>query len=127
MFLVGIVSWWYGAGWRGQFLRVVDRLKGTLAFFSVGQLLKTLFAPFRQISAYRPEGSLGVVFRAFFDQLISRVIGAIVRTFTIFFGIIAVIIQSIVELIILVVWLVLPLFPVVGLIAMVIGWVPKWI
>jgi len=127
MFLVGIISWWYGRGWQGQFDRVKRRLLATADFFSIGQLLGTLFSPFRQISAGKTNGSFGMVMRAFVDQLISRIIGAIVRTFTILAGIIALFFQFIVEIIVLVFWILLPLFPVVGLIVFAIGWVPQWI
>jgi hypothetical protein len=126
MFLVGMISWWYGRGWRGQFARVRDRLVQTASFFSIGQLLKTLFSPFRQISAGKVNGSIAVMVRAFFDQLISRIIGAIVRFFTIIFGIIVLVVQALYEALILIVWLFLPAFPVVGLIMMAIGWVPSW-
>ena len=126
MFLVGMISWWYGSGWKGQFLRVKERLATTASFFSIGQLASTLFSPFRQISAGGAKGSLSVMMRAFFDQLISRVIGAIVRFFTILIGVIVMLFQALFELIIIVVWLFLPIFPIAGLIAMAIGWVPRW-
>ncbi|MGK2896301.1 MAG: hypothetical protein ACSLEY_01730 [Candidatus Saccharimonadales bacterium] len=121
-----MITWWYGHGWRGQFGRVRDRLTGTASFFSIGQLFSTLFSPFRQISAGGSSGPLGVVLRAFIDSLISRVIGAIVRLFTIFIGVIILVVQALYELIILVFWLFLPIFPVIGLIIMAIGWVPRW-
>lgn len=126
MFLVGMISWWYGRGWRGQFVRVRNRLMQTASFFSIGQLAGTLFSPFRQISAGRVGGPFGVVIRAFFDQLLSRIIGGVVRTFTIIFGIVVLVLQALYEAIILIVWLFLPLFPVVGLIMLAVGWVPKW-
>lgn len=126
MFLVGIISWWYGRGWREQFIRVRNRLVQTADFFSIGQLLMTLFSPFRQISAGRVDGPFGSIVRAFFDQLLSRIIGSIVRFFTILAGIVALIFQGLYEAIILVVWLFLPMFPVVGVIMMAIDWVPKW-
>ena len=126
MFLVGIISWWYGTGWKGQIRRVRDRLTATSRFFSIGQLFATLFAPFRQISAGKVSGSISAQFRAFADKTISRVIGSIVRSVTIFVGIICLVFQSIFELIILVFWLILPAFPVIGLIMFAIGWVPKW-
>lgn len=126
MFLVGIISWWYGRGWREQFVRVRNRLAQTADFFSIGQLLMTLFSPFRQISAGRVDGPFGIIIRAFFDQLLSRIIGSIVRLFTILAGIIALIFQGLYEAIILIVWLFLPMFPVVGVIMMAIDWVPKW-
>jgi hypothetical protein len=64
--------------------------------------------------------------RAFFDRLISRIIGAFVRTGMIVFGIIAIIFQVVIGMIILLFWLVIPIFPVLGLLINVIGWVPSW-
>lgn len=126
MFLVGMISWWYGSGWKGQLRRVRDRLAATASYFSIGQLLATLFSPFRQISAGNVDGSAAVQLRAFFDKTLSRVIGAIVRLFTILAGIISLLFQSIFEFIILVIWLLLPVFPIVGLIIFAIGWAPQW-
>lgn len=127
MFLVGIISWWYGRGLQGQISRIRDRLTATAGYFSIGQLLSTLFAPFRQISAGSVNGPVGAQLRAFFDKTISRVIGAIVRSFTILAGLIVMAVQVLLEAIVLVIWVVLPLFPVAGLILCVIGWVPTWI
>ncbi len=126
MFLVGMISWWYGRGWRGQFVRVRNRLIQTADFFSIGQLIMTLFAPFRRISSGRTSGPFGAVIRGLVDQLLSRIIGSIVRFFTIIIGVVVLIVQVLYETIILIVWLFLPLFPIVGLIMMAIGWVPKW-
>jgi len=127
MFLVGIISWWYGRGLQGQISRIRDRLTATAGYFSIGQLLSTLFAPFRQISAGSVNGPVGAQLRAFFDKTISRLIGAIVRSFTILAGLIVMAVQVLVEAIVLVIWVVLPLFPIAGLILFVIGWVPRWI
>jgi len=127
MFLVGIISWWYGRGLQGQISRIRDRLTATAGYFSIGQLLSTLFAPFRQISAGSVSGPVGAQLRAFFDKTISRLIGAIVRSFTILAGLIVMAVQVLVEAIVLVIWVVLPLFPIAGLILFVIGWVPRWI
>ncbi|RWZ78233.1 MAG: hypothetical protein EOT05_00495 [Candidatus Microsaccharimonas sossegonensis] len=126
MFLVGKLSWWYGGGWKAQVRRVRDRLAATAGYFSIGQLLATLFSPFRQISAGSVTGSAGVQLRAFFDKTLSRFIGAVVRLFTIFAGIVVLFFQCIFEGVILIIWLLLPAFPVVGLILFVVGWAPKW-
>lgn len=127
MFLVGIISWWYGPGWKGRLVYFRQHLQATASFFSIGQLFSTLFSPFRQISAGRSSGSFSQVLRGMADQLISRVIGAIVRFFTIIFGVIALILQSLYEGVILAFWLILPVFPIVGLILFAIGWTPAWI
>lgn len=127
MFMVGLISWWYGRGWVSQWTRIGRRFTATLEFFSVGQLLKTLFSPFRQISATTTGGgSIGVAFRAFIDRLISRVIGAFVRFFTIVFGLIVIALQALYETVIMIAWWFLPLLPIVGFILLAIGWVPSW-
>lgn len=127
MFLVGLISWWYGRGWIGQWGRILQRFKATLDFFSVGQLMSTLFAPFRQISASSSgDGSFAAAFRGFIDKLISRIIGAIVRTGTILVGLLVIVIQVLYVTIVMIMWWFLPLLPVVGLILFAIGWVPTW-
>jgi len=127
MFLVGILSWWYGRGWVGQWHRVTNRWRTTVQFFSIGQLFATLFSPFRQISASNTSDSNPIVaLRAVFDQLISRVVGAFVRMFTIFAGMIVITLQVIYESLVLVLWWLLPLLPVVGFILLALGWVPTW-
>jgi hypothetical protein len=126
MFLVGIISWWYSGGWKSQLRRIHDRLTGTAGYFSIGQLLSTMFSPFRQISAGRTNGPVGAQLSAFFDKTLSRVIGAVIRSFTILFGVIVMVVQSIAELIVLLVWLILPLVPIVGIIMFAVGWVPSW-
>ncbi len=127
MFLVGLISWWYGRGWVSQWRRVAGRFTATLEFFSIGQLLSTLFAPFRQISAnVGGDGSIGSEFRSFIDQLISRIIGAFVRFFTVLFGLLVILLQVVYETVIMIAWWFLPLLPVVGFILLAIGWVPLW-
>jgi len=126
MFLVGILSWWYGSGFVRRIRIAKDRLKNIADFFSIRLLLKTLFAPYRQISADATGESLGDKMRAFFDRLLSRVIGSIVRTFMIILGLISITIQIVFDVAILVFWLIIPFMPAIGLIMMVIGWVPKW-
>ena len=125
MFLVGILSWWYGNGWLGRINILKNRLKALADFFSVGLLISTLFAPYRQISAGVVTGSIGNQIRAFFDRLLSRFIGAFVRTFVIIFGLIAMFLQSLFGIVVLIFWLIMPLLPAIGLIGLVIGWVPN--
>lgn len=127
MFLVGLLGWWYDGGRKQRFQTSRQHIKGVAGFFSIGQLLSTLFAPFRQISAGQVDGPIGVQLRAFFDKLISRVIGSIVRLMTIAAAIIILTFVIIYESMIAVLWLLLPLFPVAGLILTVIGWTPSWL
>ena len=87
MFLVGILSWWYGDGWKQRFLMIKDRLSHTSDYFSISILIKTLFSPYRQISAGNVSGPIGVQIRAAIDRLISRVVGMFVRLFVIIAGV----------------------------------------
>lgn len=127
MFLVGILTWWYGDGWRKRAIMIGGRISRTSDYFSIGLLLATLFSPFRQISAGTTDGPFAAQLRGLLDKLISRLIGAIVRIFMIFFGIVTICLQAIFGGIELVSWAIIPAFPVVGLIMVVIGWVPAWL
>jgi len=124
MFIMGLLSWWYGAGWRGRVVMLRDKLAGTMDYFSIDILLKTFFAPFRQISAGRVDGPLAVQMRAFFDRLISRVIGAAIRLVMIIVGVLAILFHSVIGIILVVLWAVVPLMPVIGVIVALSGWVP---
>lgn len=126
MFLVGLLQWWYGPGWIDQIDLIRQRLARTIDFFSIGHLLATLFSPFRQISAGRVGGPIGAQFQAFLDKTISRLIGAMVRGFTIIAGLVVMLVQAIFGLLIIVAWLVIPALPLIGFIAFAIGWTPSW-
>ncbi len=104
--------------------RVWERIEATLDYFSFSLLLRTLFDPFRQISAGGVRGSLEVQLRAFFDRLISRCIGAVVRLIMIGIGAIVLLVNSILAVVIVVAWLFVPLLPIVGLLLWISGWMP---
>jgi len=124
MFVIGLMSWWYGRGWRDAAMRVGRRLMNLEDYFSIDLLLKTFFSPFRQISAGRVQGPLGVQMRAFFDRLVSRVIGAMIRLFTILIGLIAIVIYAVIGAAVLVAWALIPLLPIVGIWLFSAGWIP---
>src|SRR5207248_825056 len=116
LLLTELLRWWYTAGWRGRAQRVAMKLDGTIDYFSMDLLLKTLFSPFRQISAGRVDGSLEVKFRALIDKLFSRIIGAVVRLMLIVVGAMTIVLQTVIGLLLLILWGLLPLLPLVGLI-----------
>jgi hypothetical protein len=124
MLILGLLSWWYGAGWRGRLIRMRDKLAGLADYFSIGLLLRTLFSPFRQISAGKVGGSLNNQMRAFFDRQISRGIGAIVRSFMIIAGLTVMFLYVVVDILLLVLWGVTPLLPIIGIVLMVGGYIP---
>ena len=110
--------WWYGLGWAQLMNRVWGRIVRVLNFFSVGLLLGSLFAPFRQISAGSASGSLEKQFRAWGDLLFSRMIGAVVRLMLVFVGLLSAILMGLFGLIVIVVWPFLPAAPLIGIFLM---------
>ncbi|HMS92935.1 MAG TPA: hypothetical protein PKD28_00975 [Candidatus Saccharibacteria bacterium] len=124
MFIVGLLGWWYGAGWRERAQMIGERLMKAYDFFSLDLLLKTLFAPFRQISAGKIRGGLDAQIRAFFDRLLSRCIGATVRLIMLIVGTVWTTILAVLGLIEGILWLFVPLLPIIGAVMFAIGWVP---
>ena len=124
MFIVGLFSWWYGAGWLDCVARVRGNLMSVYDYFSFDLLLRTLFSPFRQISAGKVRGPLGVQMRAFFDRLISRIIGGIIRTTVVIFGAVTLFVAAIIGGIRLVIWPLIPFLPIVFVLLALAGWVP---
>ncbi len=124
MFIVGLLGWWYGAGWQGRLRLIGERLARAQDFFSIDLLLKTWFSPFRQIGTEGGGRGLSEQMRAMLDKLVSRLIGGIIRTFMIIFGALWLAFLTVAGLVELVLWFVVPAFPVVGLLLFAIGWVP---
>jgi len=126
MFLVGMLSWWYSKGWVRCAGLISGRLRTSADLFSIGLLIRTWFSPYKQISADTTGTSFPEKVRAFFDRLLSRIIGFVIRTFMMLFGVIVILAQSILGLVFLVFWLIIPILPIVGLILMSIEWMPIW-
>ncbi len=119
MVIISLLSWWYSEGWLEQisltkrsFIKLADK-------FSIGMLLRTLFAPFRQISVGEQAGKTASLTSVIADKLISRLVGSVMRLVMVFVGTLALIIYAIISVFRLASWPLLPLAPVLGLILMV--------
>lgn len=119
MVIISLLSWWYSEGWLEQisltkrsFIKLADK-------FSIGMLLKTLFAPFRQISVGEQASKTASLASVIADKLISRLVGSVMRLVMVFVGTLALIIYAIISVFRLAGWPLLPLAPVLGLILMV--------
>ena len=121
---IALLRWWYTDGWRARARLIANRFDGTIDYFSFDLLLKTLFAPFRQISAGSVDGPLEVKMRALIDKLFSRLIGAFIRLILLLVGGITIALQALLGLIILVGWVLVPVMPIIGLVLTVIGRTP---
>ena len=125
MLFVSLLRWWYGLGWLDQLKLVRDRFDRTADFFSIELSLRTLFKPFRQIDAEGVgKAPLPVVLRAWFDQLFSRVFGAVIRSIMIVIGSVVILGEAILGGIRLAVWPLVPLLPLVALPFALTGWMP---
>lgn len=119
-----MLSWWYGSGWIERVKIIRERISRTIDYFSIQLLIKTLFSPFRQISAGKVNGPIGVKWRAFIDRSVSRVIGAFIRTFIIIAGCVTILLYCLAGALTLIAWAIVPLLPFVGVVLFLSGWVP---
>lgn len=124
MFIVGLISWWYTSGWKRCASMTIDSLRGIYDYFSIDLLIKTLFSPFRQVSAGTVSGPLGAQFRNMIDKLISRIIGAIMRSLVVIVGVIALLFSVLIGLVRITVWPFVPLVPAIAVIIAMSGWIP---
>ncbi len=123
MIVVEMIAWWYVKGWGVFISKLKSSLLNVIDFFSMSSLVRTLFQPFRQISAEKLTGtsSLEYKFHAFVDRSISRVIGFFSRLVLLTVGAVIIIVGAIFSLVLIVLWPFLPLAPVVGAILMIMG------
>jgi hypothetical protein len=108
MLVVSFFSWWYGRGWKQVFDAISPRLQGVLRAFSVAQLTKTLFAPWRRIIS-ESGSSLADKMRAWGDNMFSRMVGFVVRFFVLLAAAVSYIVIGALTLIELIVWPLIPL------------------
>ena len=115
--------WWYSHGW----LVFISHLRLTLSnitdFFSMSSLVRTLFKPYRQISAATASSSasLDIRFHMFLDRLVSRIIGFFSRLVLLIAGTVIIIIGGIFSLLLIILWPFLPLLPIAGIILSITG------
>lgn len=92
-------------------------LKFGLNYFSIPLLLRTLFSPWHKYAWSYPRGFYPEKYlEVFVSNLISRILGAILRIFMIIVGILTEIFIILAGIIIFLVWIVLPLLLIAGLI-----------
>lgn len=124
MFIVGLLKWWYSAGWSFRARLVMDGLDRTIDYFSIGLLLKTMFSLFRQDGAGSVDGPLTAKIEAFMGALISRFIGAAIRSVVLIIGCVTIVGRALLGVCVLAVWAFVPILPIVGFIVMTTGWIP---
>ena len=86
-----------------------------LNYFSILLLLKTLFSPWRKYRWEYPKGfDIGKYFEVFTSNLISRIMGTIMRVMLIFIGVLVEFFIILLGIIVFFSWLILPIFLILG-------------
>jgi len=111
MLAQGLISWWYIDGYKLFAAKLWTKLGDTIDLFSIGSLLKTLFAPYRQIAANETGNSIDDKILAFVDRLVSRLVGGVARIGIVLCGVFVILIQLVGSIISLIVWPLLPMLP----------------
>ncbi len=82
----------------------------TFHFFSIGLLFQTFFTPWKRLSEQNTKGfSLEGFMSAIIVTTIMRLVGMIVRTFVILFGLISILAMVVTFIIAFVIWLLAPI------------------
>ena len=111
MLVWAYLEWWYGSGWRDNGAAIWRRNDRIYLSFSIPILLSTLFAPWRRIVS-GSDGTLPQQLRAGVDNLLSRIIGFIVRMLALLAAGIMMLANVILGLLVFVAW---PLVPILGI------------
>ena len=122
MLLLDLTGWWYSRGWAWAIRQLfIVRTARIITFFSIADLLKTLFAPFRQDAVETRHAPVGVKLQAFGGNIISRVFGFFIRIALIGIGLIVIALNFVLSLIASVIWPLIPLGPIVAVVLLVSG------
>jgi hypothetical protein len=78
MLIPELFKWWYGQGWSVIVRRAKERIIKTERIFSLSAIIDNIFAPWKRIITY-PGKSMGDRMRAMLDNLVSRMVGFLVR------------------------------------------------
>ncbi len=123
MAITEMILWWYSSGWKVFIGKLKTNLSSITDFFSMSSLLRTLFKPYRQISAESASehASLDIKFHMFLDRLISRFVGFFSRLTLLIVGLIIIVIGGLISLILIILWPFIPLIPIAGIVLTMLG------
>lgn len=113
--LIEMVVWWYTSGFIQAMQRAAKRLIAIWRMFSILIIIRTLFSPWKRIIS-PPGKSLEQIFRAWVDNLISRLVGFVVRIIVIFMSLVICTGMAAFGVVSITFWLLLPIIPIISLI-----------
>jgi len=106
--MITYFSWWYGLGLESFWQAIKVITKKIYNSFSIGTLLKTLFAPWKRDVVMVENASLDMRFRILIENLIAILVGFMVRFFTILVGLFLTGFSFLVMFFLLIVWVIMP-------------------
>jgi len=102
--------WHYGPGFKGLLRIWKNFVLFGYNYFSIGILLNTLFSPWHRISSSYGRGFDPMVWtRVFMENMITRLIGAVVRSVVISIGLVVEVFILSIGASLVVIWIFLPL------------------
>lgn len=104
--MVIFLKWWYGQGWLWAGHVLLTQLGSIGRVFAVKVLLRTWFAPWKQITS---PSTFNNFFQAAADNAVSRLIGGFVRTGILLLALIWSLLVLIFGALLLIIWPVIPL------------------
>lgn len=108
MFVLDLLSWWYGDGWTGILRATKRRINGLAEAFSLTILFHTLFAPWKRIVT-APGAGLDAKLQAIGDNLVSRAIGFTVRFLVLLTAAVSFVLLCLAAFLELILWPLVPL------------------
>lgn len=117
MLMAAFFRWWYGPGWLQGWQQLGARLHSIARVFSVRQLVRTLFSPWRRVVS-APGHGFDAVIHAAIDNAVGRFIGFSVRCIVLLAASISMIVLAVIGGLLLLLW---PFLPVMAIGSIVIG------
>jgi hypothetical protein len=108
MIVTSLIEWWYGKGWKSANEHAQKRIQGAYRMFSIPILVRTLFSPWRRIIT-APGAGLDAHIRAAVDNLVSRVVGFVVRSMVLFVAMVTISVSTVVSILEVVIWPIVPI------------------
>jgi len=106
--MITYFSWWYGQGMVDFYQAILVMTGKIYAYFSVTTLVRTLFDPWKRDNYSVENASLQTRLKIALDNLLSRLIGFVIRIFTMLFGFFVTAAFFLFTMLILLLWLMLP-------------------
>lgn len=113
MTLITFFSWWYGTGWARVPRETRRRVAHVTQLLSLRQVLRTLFAPWKQDVAAASSKAVQDRVNALIGNLISRFVGFSIRSILIVITCLAALGLMLYGVVLTIVWPVLPFIPIV--------------